>query len=65
MTVNIETKTAWDCHSEYFEYYAFECPENWLDLSKEYFTQEHGAEEIGRASHHLTPRMPSHARKKQ
>ena len=48
MTVNIETRTAWDCHSEYFEYYAFECPESWLELSKEYFTHEHGPEECAK-----------------
>jgi len=32
--VNLETKCAWDAHQEYFEYYAFECPEDWLELSK-------------------------------
>jgi carbonic anhydrase len=45
---NFETKLAWDCHAEYFEYYAFECPESWLELSKEYFTQEHGKEECSK-----------------
>lgn len=43
--VNLETKCAWDAHQEYFEYYAFECPEDWLELSKEYFTHEHGEDE--------------------
>ena len=38
--VNLETKCAWDAHQEYFEYYAFECPEDWLELSKEYFTRK-------------------------
>ena len=42
---NMETKTAWDCHQEYFEYYAFECPDHWLDLSKQFFIEEHGKEE--------------------
>ncbi len=45
---NMETKLAWQCHSEYFEYYAYECPEDWLSLSKEYFTQEHGASECAK-----------------
>jgi hypothetical protein len=42
---NMETKLAWDCHAEYFEYFALEYPEGWLELSKEYFTHEHGADE--------------------
>ena len=46
--VNAETKAAWQCHDEYFEYYAFECPDQWLELSKEYFTQEHGADECAK-----------------
>lgn len=45
---NLETKCAWDAHSEYFEYYAFECPENWLELCKGYFTHEHGKEECNK-----------------
>lgn len=45
---NIETRTAWQCHDEYFEYYAFECPDSWLELSKAYFTHEHGAEECAK-----------------
>jgi len=46
--VNLETRCAWQAHDEYFEYYAFECPENWLELSKQYFTEEHGAEECAK-----------------
>lgn len=46
--VNLETRCAWAAHDEYFEYYAFECPENWLELSKRYFTEEHGAEECAK-----------------
>lgn len=45
---NVETRTAWQCHDEYFEYYAFECPDQWLELSKEYFTHEHGADECAK-----------------
>ena len=48
MSINLETKCAWDAHQEYFEYYAFECPENWLSLSKDYFTEHHGAEECAK-----------------
>lgn len=47
-SVNLETRCAWAAHDEYFEYYAFECPDQWLELSKEYFTQEHGAEECAK-----------------
>ena len=46
--INLETRCAWDAHSEYFEYYAYECPNDWLSLSKEYFTQEHGADECAK-----------------
>ena len=46
--INLETRCAWDAHSEYFEYYAYECPNDWLALSKEYFTQEHGADECAK-----------------
>lgn len=42
---NFETHLAWECHAEFFEYYAAECPADWLKLSKEYFTEEHGAVE--------------------
>jgi len=42
---NMETKLACDCHAEYFEYFALEYPEAWLELSKEYFTHEHGTDE--------------------
>ena len=47
-SVNLETRCAWAAHDEYFEYYAFECPDQWLELSKEYFTQEHGADECAK-----------------
>lgn len=45
---NMETRLAWDCHAEYFEYYALECPDSWLDLSKQYFIEEHGQEECSK-----------------
>ena len=47
-SVNAETKAAWQCHDEYFEYYAFECPDSWLELSKGFFTHEQGAEECAK-----------------
>jgi len=46
--VNLETKLAWHCHREYFEYYAIECPDNYLELCKEYFTEQHGSDECSK-----------------
>lgn len=45
---NLETKCAWDAYSEYFEYYAAECEDSWLMLSKIIFTEDHGAEECAK-----------------
>ena len=42
---NLETLCAWTAYQEYFEYYAAECPDDWIELAKELFTEEQGAEE--------------------
>jgi len=45
---NFETKLAWRCHAEHFEYYAVEGGKHWILIAKEFFTEEHGAEECAK-----------------
>ena len=46
--INQETQNAWNTHGEWFEYYAYEYPNEWLSLCMAYFTNEHSADECAK-----------------
>ncbi len=44
----LETRCVLAAYEEEFNYYAYECLNNWLAVAIEFFTEEHGAEECGK-----------------